>query len=94
MSKTIGMGGNSQGRGPSIDLNSTTGLECESCGHLYFREAVHIRKVSALLTGTGQPGYMPIPVFECTKCGHVNSEFLPKELTDIEKDGSDGEIIG
>ena len=31
-------------------------------------------------TGTGQTTYMPIPVFACKACGHVNTEFLPKEL--------------
>jgi hypothetical protein len=43
-------------------------------------EALHIRKVSGILTGTGQPSYIPIPVFACDKCSHVNEEFLPREL--------------
>ena len=31
------------------------------------------------MTGTAQDALLPIPVFACSKCGHVNEEFLPKE---------------
>jgi hypothetical protein len=26
------------------------------------------------------PSYIPIPVFACLKCNHVNKEFLPREI--------------
>jgi hypothetical protein len=64
----------------NISLDQTTAVVCENCGSSSFQEAFHLRKVSALLTGTGQPGIYPIPVFICTNCSHVNDEFLPKEL--------------
>jgi uncharacterized Zn finger protein len=63
-----------------LDLTQTKALKCDNCGGESFIEALHLRRVSALLTGTGQPGVYPIPVFACTKCGHVNEEFLPKEI--------------
>jgi hypothetical protein len=44
------------------------------------KEVLMMRKVSGILTGTGQPSYIPIPLFACNKCGHVNKEFLPPEL--------------
>jgi hypothetical protein len=50
---------------------------------MYFDQALHIRKVSGLLTGTGQTSYMPIPVFACKSCGHINTEFLPKEVQSL-----------
>lgn len=65
---------------PKIDLNQTTEVTCDKCGGVTFQEAMQLRKVSALLTGTGQPGLVPIPVFCCSNCGHVNEEFLPREL--------------
>lgn len=64
----------------NLSLNQTTAIKCDQCGNESFQEALHLRKVSALLTGTGQPGLYPIPVFVCTNCNHVNEEFLPKEL--------------
>jgi len=64
----------------NISLEQTVPIICNVCGHLYMHEALHIRKVSGILTGTGQPSYIPIPVFACDKCSHVNEEFLPREL--------------
>lgn len=67
----------------NLTLDQTLPVECEQCGHNFFQEALHIRKASGLLTGTGQTTYMPIPVFACKACGHVNTEFLPKELKSL-----------
>lgn len=70
----------------NLAINETLPVECEKCGHSFFEEALHIRKISGLLTGTGQTSYMPIPVFACKACGHVNTEFLPRELKDLSKE--------
>lgn len=69
----------------NLSIGQTLPVECEKCGHHFFEEALHIRKASGILTGTGQTTYMPIPVFACKACGHVNSEFLPKELKDLDR---------
>jgi len=68
----------------NLDLSQTAPVTCEKCQHLYFEQVVHLRKASGLLTGTGKPTYVPIPVFACTKCGHVNVEFLPTEIKDLD----------
>ena len=68
----------------NIGLDQTLPVECDECGHNFFVQALHIRKVSGILSGTGQTSYMPIPVFSCLKCNHVNTEFLPKEMKDLE----------
>ena len=39
-----------------------------------------MRKISSILTGNGKPGYVPIPVFTCTKCGTIIPEMIPPEL--------------
>lgn len=64
----------------NVDLSQTLSVTCEKCEGSYFEQALIIRKVSALLTGQGKPGFVPIPIFKCSKCGHVNEEFLPKEV--------------
>lgn len=65
---------------PGISLHDTTAVTCSKCGGEVFEQGVLLREVSALLTGTGEPGLIPIPVFICSKCGHVEERFLPVEL--------------
>lgn len=72
----------------NVTLDQTLPVSCEQCGNVFFEEAMHIRKVSGLLTGTGQTSYMPVPVFACTKCKHVNGEFLPKEIKDLSNESA------
>lgn len=72
---------------PPVDLANTTAVTCSVCGGEVFEQGMILREVSALLTGTGQPGIIPIPVFICSKCGHVPEQFLPKELQNQNTDG-------
>ena len=68
----------------NFDISQTQGVVCEECNHVHFQQVLIIRKASGLLTGTGKPTYVPIPVFACTECGHVNAEFLPKEVSSLD----------
>ena len=63
-----------------IDLKSTSPVQCEACLGEAFQEALMLRKVSPIITGTGREGFVPIQVFACAKCGHVNSNFIPADL--------------
>jgi hypothetical protein len=45
-----------------------------------FIEGVMLRKASRFITGTAQDAVIPIPVFSCSACGHVNEEFIPSQL--------------
>jgi uncharacterized Zn finger protein len=64
----------------NISLDKTTELVCDECGNHSFQEVVLLRKASRFITGTAQDAMIPIPVFACSKCGHVNEEFLPMQL--------------
>lgn len=64
----------------NVGLDKTTPILCEKCGNNTFSEAVILREVSRFLTGQMQDGIIPIPVFSCCSCGHVNDKFLPAEL--------------
>jgi|TARA_R110001592_G_scaffold46682_3_gene148525 hypothetical protein len=63
----------------NVDLSQTTPVVCEECGHEHFIQVNIVRKLSPMLSPTGQPTLIPIPVFACAKCNHVNTEFLPKD---------------
>jgi uncharacterized Zn finger protein len=62
----------------NINLEDTTEITCDQCSNATFHEAVLLRSISRFITGTAQDGMMPIPVFACDKCGHVNDRFMPK----------------
>lgn len=62
------------------DLRHALPTICEKCGGQLFQEVLMLRTLPALLTGTGKPGLIPIPVFSCLECRHVNEQFLPVEL--------------
>ena len=62
----------------NIDLSQTTEEVCEACEHPVFTQAYKIRKLSALLSPSGQETMIPMQVFMCAKCGHINKAFLPK----------------
>lgn len=64
----------------NIDLNKTQEISCDKCGGLVFQEGLMLRKASKFLTGTTQDALIPLPVFSCSACGHVNEEFLPEPL--------------
>ena len=64
----------------NISLDKTTAITCDECGCETFTQVTFLRKVSKFITGTDQDALIPIPSFACTKCGHVNEEFQPKNL--------------
>ena len=65
----------------NIDINQTTAEVCEACGNNTFVQVYQMRTLSALLSPTGQETKIPIQMFACHKCGHINKSFLPKEET-------------
>jgi uncharacterized Zn finger protein len=64
----------------NITLDKTAAVSCDECSHEVFQEGVMLRKASRFITGTAQDAIIPIQVFTCIKCGHVNEEFLPTQL--------------
>jgi len=63
-----------------VDLSQTEPIICEACSNQTFQQVVLMRRISALLSPTGQEALVPIPVFECASCGHINSQFYPTDL--------------
>ena len=61
----------------SVDLNQASDIECSSCGNRFFHEVMFFKKISALISPTGQEAIIPIPTYACLECGNINKEFLP-----------------
>ena len=58
-----------------IDISKTSSIKCEECENQTFKQSLLLRKLSALVSPNGQETLVPVQVFACEKCGHVNTEF-------------------
>ena len=64
----------------NVDLTHATTLECEECGCQGFKQTLMLKKLSPLVSPTGQAAMIPVGVFACEKCSHINKEFLDAEI--------------
>lgn len=63
-----------------LDLSKTRGATCDKCRCPYFSQVFILRRINKFQIGTTEDKLYPVPVFQCTHCGHVNNEFIPAEL--------------
>ena len=61
-----------------IDFSKAESYLCEECGNDRFVVNYLIKRFSALVSPTGNEMITPMQVFSCTKCGHINKDFLPE----------------
>jgi hypothetical protein len=61
----------------NIDISQASSLKCTECDNEQFDMKYLIRKVSALLSPTGEEVLIPIQVFSCANCGIIPEDFLP-----------------
>jgi len=69
---------------PNVSIEQTSAVVCEECGNETFVQALYLRSVSPLLTGTGERGIIPIPTFICTACNNVNEQFKLKIVPELD----------
>jgi|TARA_R110000822_G_scaffold112822_1_gene243836 hypothetical protein len=62
----------------NVDFDQTTSLTCDECEHDTFTQVFYIRRLSALLSPSGEESLIPVPTFACAKCGHVNEGLKAK----------------
>ena len=63
-----------------IDLSDADTMKCQKCENSIFIQGYVIKKISAILSPTGEEVIAPVQVFNCGNCG----EMLPlKELDDL-----------
>mgnify|MGYP001161478668 FL=1 len=72
MIQTQGPGGQQQ---MNVDISQTTEMKCEKCGNNTFKQTMMLRKLSAIVSPNGQETIIPVGVFACESCNHVNEEF-------------------
>ncbi len=60
-----------------LNINDTESVKCEDCGNYSFIQSYFIRRVSAIVSPTGQETMIPIEVFSCGNCGKVPANMMP-----------------
>ena len=81
MSKVVGLDG--QPTSPpkvSIKASDLKDVLCDNCESKVFKEVIMLKRVSALVSPTGKEQLVPVQVIRCDDCGHINKEFLPKDI--------------
>ena len=61
-----------------LKLKDLDGVECEECQNPTFIQVHLLRKISAVLSPNGKGGFLPVPIFQCASCGHINEELMPR----------------
>ncbi len=62
----------------NIKLEDLTSVKCDECEGEYFRSAMLMKRLSPLVSPTGKEQLIPIQIFRCDNCGHVNEVFIPE----------------
>ena len=59
-----------------LDISKADTITCDECGNASFIPAFFLKKISALMSPTGQEAVVPIQVYSCGNCGAVPSKML------------------
>jgi len=59
-----------------VDLSKADTIKCEECGNYLFITAHVIKRISAIMSPTGQEAMVPVQVYSCGNCGKVPKVFI------------------
>ena len=60
----------------SVDLSKADTIKCDDCGNYLFITAHVIKRISAIMSPTGQEAVVPVQVYSCGNCGTVPKMFM------------------
>ena len=64
-----------------VDLKNAETMKCAKCGNSIFIQGYVIKKISAIVSPTGEEVIAPVQVFNCGNCGTILP--LSKELDEL-----------
>ena len=67
-----------------VDLREADTIKCDDCGNYLFITSHILKRLSALLSPTGEEALFPVQVYSCGDCGKVPKKLL--EGTGLEED--------
>ena len=59
-----------------VDLSQAETTKCEHCGNVVFIKGTILKRLSALVSPTGQEAIVPIEIYSCGGCGEVPKSML------------------
>ena len=59
-----------------VDLSKADTIKCDDCGNYLFIQASVIKRISPILSPTGQEALVPVQVYSCGNCGKVPKMFI------------------
>ena len=59
-----------------VDLREAETIKCDDCGNYLFITSHILKRLSALLSPTGEEALIPVQVYSCGDCGKVPSKLL------------------
>ena len=59
-----------------VDLNQAETLKCKGCNNYVFIQAYILKRLSAIVSPTGEETLIPVQVYSCGNCGKVPKMFL------------------
>ena len=54
-----------------VDLKNAETMKCASCGNSIFIQGYIVKKISAIMSQTGQEVIAPVQVINCGSCGEL-----------------------
>ena len=54
-----------------VDLSQAETMKCEYCGNYVFIKGTVLKRLSPLVSPTGQEEIVPIEIYSCGNCGEV-----------------------
>ena len=67
-----------------VDLRKAETIKCKKCSNYVFIQSFVLKRLSAILSPTGEEALIPVQVYSCGNCGEVAEHML--EGTGIEEE--------
>ncbi len=67
-----------------VDLRKADTIKCKKCSNYVFLQSFILKRLSAILSPTGEEALIPVQVYSCGNCGEVAENML--EGTGIEEE--------
>ena len=59
-----------------VDLREADTIKCDDCGNYLFITSFILKRLSALLSPSGEEALIPVQVYSCGDCGKVPNKLL------------------
>ena len=69
-----------------VDLKQADTIKCKSCNNYLYIQSFVLKKLSALVSPTGQETMIPVQVFSCGNCGKIAEGMLDESEEEKKSD--------